>query len=119
MITFDDISKYFALDLKRKYCTEIEFRVAGLPAYQYCWMGKMPDPSDETKDVYWFGLFPDGSKAYDYDNFFDFSNAPVFEGKSLKEVWDRVELYSVDGLEPEPRIKLLMSHFLGAIMRDF
>ena len=71
-------------------------------------MGKIPDKFEKRKEVYRFGLTPDGSKIYDYDNYSDFSNALVFDGKSLKEVWDSVELLSVDGLEPETRIKDLL-----------
>ncbi|MCH5278694.1 MAG: hypothetical protein J1E60_02780 [Christensenellaceae bacterium] len=108
MISFDDIEKLFARSLENKFCIEIEFCVAGLSDFQSCWMGKMPDKSKEGKELFWFGLAADGSKAYNYNNFFDFSNALVFDGKSLKEVWDSVELLSVDGLEPETRIKDLL-----------
>ena len=115
MISFDDITKLFAMDLKSKYCIEIEFRVADFPDYAYCYMGKMPKKPLSEKDsfrsgeeVYWFGLAPDGSKGYDFDNLSDFLNAPVFDGKSLKQVWDRVELLSIDGFDPETRIKTLL-----------
>ena len=108
MISFDDITKLFAIDLKNKSCIEIEFCVAGLSDYQNCWMGKMPDEFRKHKEVYWFGLSSDGSKAYDYDNYSDFSNALVFDGKSLKQVWDSVELVSIDGCDPEVRIKDLL-----------
>lgn len=114
MISFDDITKLFAI-VNYKSCIEIEFRVSELSNYQNCWMGKTPkkalkirDRFSKDKEVYWFGLTPDGSKAYDYNNYFDFSNAPVFDGKSLKEIWYRVELLSVDGCEPEARIKELL-----------
>lgn len=63
------------------------------------------DRWNKGKEVYWYGLAPDGSKAYDYNNFFDFSNAPVFDGESLKEVWERVELFCVDRVDPKMRIK--------------
>ena len=115
MISFDDITKLFAIDLNKKNCIEIEFSVAGLSDYQNCWMGKTPnkllkkiDRFSKGKEVYWFGLAPDGSKAYDYNNFSDFSNALVFDGKSLKEVWDQVKLLSIDSCDPETRIKKLI-----------
>ena len=114
-ILFDDITKIFSFNVKNKFCIEIEFCVAGFPNYQNCWMGKMPNKLVKKKDkfcrgeeVYWFGLSPDGSKAYDYDNYYDFSNAPVFDGKTLKQVWDCVELLSIDGCDPEMRIKDLL-----------
>lgn len=108
MVSFDDITKLFALNLNNKSCIEVEFRVIGLSDYQNCWMGKMLDKFCKGIEVYWFGLANDGSKAYDYDNYFDFSSAQIFDGKSLKEIWNSVELLSVDGCDPELRINALI-----------
>ncbi len=105
MISFEDITKLFSFDLEGKWCIEIEFSVKGDPKYQSCWMGKMPDKTNKEKELYWYGLVPDGSKAYDYDNFQDFSSAPVFDGKALKTIWKEVEILSIDGCEPEEHIK--------------
>ena len=107
MIPFADIEKYFAIEHD---CTEIEFNVDRLPDYQYCRMGKMWHPMGADDEyVYWFELFSDGSKNYEYDSFADFSNAPVFDGKSLKEIWDSVELLSVDDMDPEERVRSMIS----------
>ncbi len=103
MITFDDITKLFLSDLEGKFCIEIEFLVKEEPKYQTCRMGKMPDRENKEKEVYWYGLVPDGSEAYDYDNFQDFSSASVFHGKSLKEIWEKVEILSIDGCDPGER----------------
>ena len=105
MISFEDITKLFSVDLKNKMCIEIEFNVSGFENYQYCWMGKMPDKTDKEKEIYWYGLESNGSKAYDYDNFADFSSTPVFDGKSLAEVWDDIELLSIDSIDPEERLQ--------------
>ena len=105
MISFDDLTKLFSFDLEGKWCIEIEFLVKGYPKYQSCWMGKMPDRKNKEKEIYWYGLVPDGSAAYDYDNFCDFSSAFVFHGKSLKEIWEKVEILSIDGCDPYDRIK--------------
>ena len=86
-------------------CIEIEFSVTVSPKYQYCWMGKMPEQKKNDRDIYWFGLANDGPESYDYDNFSDFSTAPVFDGKSLKEIWDCIELLSIDSSDPEERIR--------------
>ncbi len=105
MITFGQIEKLFSQNLNGRLCIEIDFTVRGFLNYKYCWMGKMPDQSDKNKELYWFGLAEDGSKAHDFDNFFTFSTAPIFDGKSLKDVWDNVELFSIDGCDPEERIQ--------------
>ena len=104
MISFDDISKLFSFDLMGVACIEIEFSVKGCPKYQSCWMGKAPDSKDAKKPSYWYGLVPDGSEAYDYDNYKDFSSSPVFDGKSLEEIWYKVDVISIDGCNPEERL---------------
>lgn len=101
MISFEELTAFLQQDLEQKYCIEISFFVQGMPEYDFCWMGKMPDRTDNTKDCFWFGLVPDGSQAYDYDNLDDFLSAPVFEGRSLRQVWKDVRLDSVNGGEPE------------------
>ena len=103
MILFEDIKKLFSLQLKGNSCIEIEFLIEGSSKYDSCWMGKTPD-KENARDVYWYGLVSDGSEAYDYDNFRDLSAAPVFDGKSLEEIWEKVKVLSIDGCEPESRI---------------
>ena len=105
MISFEDITKLFSFDLEGKWCIEIEFLVKGYPKYQSCWMGKTPNKVVKEKELYWYGLVPDCSEAYDYDNFQDFSSAPVFNRKSLKKIWRKVVILSIDGCDPEDRIK--------------
>lgn len=121
MISFAAITKLFSVDLKNKMCIEIEFNIVGFEKYQYCWMGKMPDQTKKKlfwpllskrkalRDIYWFGLAADGTAAYDYDNFQDFATAPVFDGKSLEEIWENVELLSIDGCDPEERMQFYNS----------
>lgn len=103
MITFDQISKLFEFDTKEKFCVEIQFMLIGSGKYDYCYMGKMWG-REEQKDAYWYGLTDDGKNAYDYDTFEEMSNAPVFDGHSLKDVWDRVVIETIDGCDPEERI---------------
>ncbi len=103
-LTFDNIRNLFGFNTFGKSCAEIEFRVKGMNSYQLCWMGKMPNRDNPQKDCYWFGLVPDGSQAYDYDNFEEFASAPVFEDKSLKDICHKIELLTVNGCAPETEI---------------
>ena len=73
MISFEEITAFLQRDLKQRYRIEIRFSVKGMAEYDFCWMGKMPDPANQAKDCYWYGLSPDGSQAYDYDNLDVFS----------------------------------------------
>ena len=103
MITFDQIKRLFAFEIQRKYCIEIAFRVSRSDKFNFCWMGKLFDKEIQS-DVYWFGLTSDGKNAFDYPTFEEFSNAKVFDGKSLFEVWDTVTVEEIDGCEPMERL---------------
>ena len=105
MITFEDITKLFSCDLEGEFCIEIEILLKEEPKYQTCWMGKTPNEENKEKELFWYGLVPDGTEAYDYDDFQGFSSAPVFNGKTLKEIWKKVEIISIDGCDPDGRIK--------------
>jgi len=98
-LTFDNIKSILTDSSRSSYC-EIEFCISEIKEYQLCWMGKMPDRENPDKDCYWYGLVPNGSQAYDYDNFDDFSNAPIFNGESLIEIWDKIELLSFNSCSP-------------------
>lgn len=108
MLSFRDITELFSCDLEGKWCIEIEFLVKGYPKYQSCWMGKTPNMVDMKKEIYWYGLVPDCSESYEYDNFQDFSSAPVFNGNSLEKIWGQVEILSIDGCDPNDRIKVYL-----------
>ena len=41
MITFDQITRLFTFDTKKKLCVEIQFMLQNNQKYDYCWMGKM------------------------------------------------------------------------------
>ncbi|MBE7065442.1 MAG: hypothetical protein E7384_06490 [Ruminococcaceae bacterium] len=122
MITFEDFTKMFSVDLNGKMCIEIEFNIIGYPNYQYCWMGKMPIQrktklinlqlfkKKNARDIYWFGLPNKEQESYDYDNFENFCESSVFNGRSLKELWDYVELLSIDGCDPDERIKFYLNY---------
>lgn len=100
MISFEDITKLFSHNLEGKCCIEIEFSINDSSKYQTCWMGKMPN---KEKELYWYALALDGSEEYVYDNFQNFFLAAVFEGKTLKEIWEKVDILSIDGCDPNER----------------
>lgn len=83
------------LNKRREPCIEICFDVDLPHGYRDAWMGKMKCRYT-SKDLYWFGLVPDGSQAHDFYSFEELVSAKVFCGKSLKEVWDSIFLISID-----------------------
>lgn len=107
-IAFEDLTKVFAVPMGKERCIEIEFMLSNSKKYYQCWMGKCYDKSID-RDAYWFGLTEDGNNAYDYTSFDDMSNAPVFDGKSLQEVWNDIEIISVDGCEPLERFECYLN----------
>ena len=111
-ITFENFTQIMSCDLykKREPCIEICFDVDGYTDYCESWLGKMMD-RDTKNDVYWFGLVPDGSQAYDYDSFEAFVNAKIFNGcSSLKDIWGLISIISLDGGQVEETL----SYFLYA-----
>ena len=104
MIQYEQIEKLFSFKTKKKFCVEIQFMLQSNQKYDYCWMGKMWD-RDEQKDVFWYGLTPDEKNAFDYPSFEEMANAPVFDGLSLKDVWDQVVIEEIDGCDPQERLE--------------
>ncbi len=107
-ISFEDFKKIMSYDItKKQSCIEIEFCVDNCETYQTSWLGKMID-KETNKVVYWFGLTEDGLQAYDYDSFDKFSNAKVFNGKSLNEIWNTVSMISIDACDIEGRLQFYL-----------
>ncbi|HLR35251.1 MAG TPA: hypothetical protein VK071_08005 [Tissierellales bacterium] len=95
--------------VKYSSCIEMNFCIDNDPEYEDCWLGKMPDTY--SKEVYWFGLIPDGSEAYDYDKLEDLLNAKVFHGKSLCEIINEITWFSLDGCGIEERLPYYLDNF--------
>lgn len=108
MINFAQIKQLFALETEGKYCVEILFSVRESKKFESCWMGKLYDKKI-GRDVYWFGLTADGKNAFDYATFEELSNAEVFDGRSLFEIWDTVTVKEIDGCDPAERL----SNYIG------
>ena len=107
-IAFEDLEKVLAVSVGKTACIEIEFMVSNSDKFCQCWMGKLYD-KEIDKEACWFGLTEDGMNAYDYISFEEMSQATVFDGKSLKDVWNDVEIISIDGCEPVERVKYYSS----------
>lgn len=73
---------------------ENNFSITGSDKYSDCWIGY-------NGDEYWFGLTPDGSNTYNYSAADEILNAPVFDGKSMYDLWGKVVFYSVNGVSAE------------------
>ena len=104
MISFEQIEKLFSCDSVQKCGIEIEFRLKESEKFDFCCMGLLLDKR-KKRNVYWYGLTPDGENAYDFATFEEMAAAPVFDGLCLCEIWDRVELLSFDACDPMERIR--------------
>lgn len=116
MITYEQFEKVMSFDTRGCCCIEIEFYVKGSEKFDGCWMGKMPDEKAKA-DLYWFGLTADGKNAYDYATFDEMACAKIFDGKSFSDIWDDIEFFSVDGLDPMERFLSYLKNegpFIGA-----
>ena len=96
-IKFSDFMEVLKYDvIKYSGCSEVHFKVEDSEEFNDCWMGKTPNREDKNKELYWYGLKRDGSAAYDYEHQEEFISAKVFNGKSLIEMWDCIELIAID-----------------------
>ena len=90
-ISFEDLEKVFALDLKELgESIEIEF---SLGEYDGLWVGKTENKTSGA-DVFW--LSEAAGKRRDFTTFQEMSEAKLFDGKSLKSVWADVTLTSAN-----------------------
>ena len=107
-ITFEDFQCIMSYDVtKDQTCIEIEFCVDDCPPYQASWLGKTVDR--ETKQpVYWFGLTEDGSQAYEFNSFEQFTGAKIFFDNSIQEIWKSVSLLSIDACEIQERLSFYL-----------
>lgn len=99
-MTLTQLEQALAFDTQEKYCMEILFSLTDSAKFDCCWMGKMYSAEDR-RDLYWFGLTPDGQYGFDYPSFRELADAPVFDGASLRQLWDRVRLEEINGCDPE------------------
>ena len=106
-MTFELFQKLMSVDTKGRSCIEILFSVKESEKFDYSWMGKMPDKKTK-KDVFWFGLTPDGDNAYDYPTFEEFSFAKIFDGKSLMEIWDNIVIEEINGCDPMEMVEMYL-----------
>lgn len=61
---------------------------------------------------YWYGLVPDGSQTYEYDNLENILNAKVFYGKSLYDVIDKITWFSLDGSSIEEMLPYYIDDYI-------
>ncbi len=102
-ISFGQLTTIMSRDTAGKFCIEIEFSLTGNARFSGSWMGKMPS-KEHGQDIYWFGLPADGGNSHHFLTFEEMASAPVFDGKCLRQVWDGVEVLSLDGCDPAERL---------------
>lgn len=73
---------------------ECQFYIEDNNKFEDCWIGFNAD----YDEPYWFGLPFDEKNDYDYKTADEILNAKVFDGKSLKDLWDQVYFYSINGI---------------------
>ncbi|MDT8719169.1 hypothetical protein IAI10_21185 [Clostridium sp. 19966] len=104
--------------VKYNSCIEMNFSIDNDTEYEDCWLGKMPNRDERGKEIYWYGLVPDGSQAYDYAKLEDILNAKVFHGKSLRDVVENITWYSLDGCSIEERLPGYIDGYAKGLKRS-
>ena len=86
-ITFEDLERIFALDLKElEESIDIEFSLGEHDGY---WIGKT-ETDDSDAEVFWCSM--DAGPRRDFATFQKLAAAKLFDGQSLEAVWDDVTL---------------------------
>ena len=101
-ITFETFKNLLIKPMPQNCCQEILFDVENSEKYHHCWMGAI---NKNGNIEFWFGLTQDRKEAYDYTSFEEMISSPVFMGKTLKEVWENIDILSVNSCEPQVFIK--------------
>lgn len=118
-IKLQDLIRILGSDvLKYNSCIEMNFCIDNDKEYEDCWIGKMPDKGDVTKEIYWYGLVQDGSQAYDYNELEDILNAKVFYGKSIYDVIEEITWYSLDGCSIEDMVSYYINDDIERPLRS-
>ena len=74
--------------INRDSVWEINFNVSGFDDFQNCWMGCNAD-----EDGYWLAVI---DTEYFYETADEVLNTKVFNGKSMCELWDKVEFFTIN-----------------------
>ena len=90
-ISFEDLKKIFALDLKElKESIDVEF---SLGEHDGLWIGKTEDKVSGA-DIFWISA--GSGERCDFTTFQEMVEENLFDGKSLKSVWADVTLTSIN-----------------------
>lgn len=101
-LDYDRFVKLMSFNICPNRCIEICFDITNELKREHCWLGKMPEKSQKNQvPVFWMGLTPDGTNAFDFDNLTDFLEKKVVFGYSLKELWADIDIVSIDGVDPK------------------
>ena len=79
---------------------ETEFEIIGDSKYDDCYIGYQP----QFENPYWAGLC-DIKDGCDFKTADDLVNAKIYHGKSIKELWDSIEIISIEGTCVEEWLK--------------
>ncbi len=80
--------------------SESAFRLKNSKKFQYVWFGVTQNPHNDNELVYWFGSEEDNLSC-EFSSLDDFVNAKIFDGKSLKEIWNNTEIIALDCISPK------------------
>lgn len=75
------------------------FRLKNSKKFQNVWFGVMSNPYKNSELTYWFNCNEDNLK-YEFPSVDEFVNAKIFDEKSLKDIWENIEIISLDGKSP-------------------
>ena len=110
-MTYEELKKVLATDLHGVFRIEIEFSIKEDPLYRHCSLGKIPYCDGE---LYWCRVNNEEISAFNFRDFHSLSTFPIANLQTLEELWDRIEIHSIDGFPPQQRLPAYLNE-LGSL----
>ena len=105
-MTFEELEKVFSTELSGIFQIKIEFSITGDPVHAQCSMGKIPHNNGY---LYWCRVNNDEIPAYTFCDFESLSRFCIANFQSLRELWDQIEIRSIDGFSPRERLPVYLN----------
>ena len=103
-MTIQTLEKLFAFGLAGQSDMTVVFRIPDEPRYALCTIDKHPDGAG---GVLFFLRLPGGVNA-GFTSFRDLAASPLFDGRTLQDVFENAEILSAGGSDPENRLNLFI-----------
>ena len=105
-MTYNELKQVLSADLKGVFRIVIDFSIIDDPLFSHCTIGKSPHTDG---DIYWCQINNEELSAYNFRSFEGLAQLPIVNYHTLEELWDRIEIHSIDGFPPRQRLSVYLN----------